>query len=377
MSRLSHRLSHRLRGQSLPGLLVLTVCLLLTTPLTRTKAARVRSGEAFAQDARPAPTPQPSPSPRPKKSAGLKKLGRSVLHFLSCNKHQQMEGQRLSRNGPQFFPKSYHANDFSIKGLVKGNWPVAVEYELEPGSTASVTFTVKDVEPFTQPLPAGNVGPSSQPTQVAGPRKLSFVIPARFGETPRAALITFRAFTDGSLGKLPADLELTAFAVGDKALAPAKTTRAGPQTITSATLREASFQSLQSLDAFRNWQAGGPNEVAIVALTVVPLAISARLGGAFVYIFFTTNSFGMWRAEYRQNVRTLGPDGRYVKGTKYVGGKTYRQTVVPFIPIFEQWKIPGGKWPPGHYKIQVYTWFSITAGGDWATRISRPPVRLD
>jgi hypothetical protein len=325
------------------------------------------------------------PSIPPKRNAAsLKKIGKRILNFLACNKAKESEERRLFRRGPQLlFPDVYNESDFSIVALVKGNWGVAVEYELEPRSNASITFTVKDVEPFTQALPADNVLSAPQTTQVAARRrKLFFILPRRFGEKPQAALISLRAVIDDPIGKVPADFQLDALALGGRALVPATTTQPVTQTNAASVLQKASVrEGFEPLSDFGRRQAGAPNEVAIIALNVAPTNVSARQGGTFNYNFLSTNFFETWRAEYRQEVKTLGPAGKYVKGTKYVGGKTFYEPVLPLFPKYQNWIISrGGRFSQGKYKIQVYAWFSVNArgeGGEWATRISRPPVSID
>jgi hypothetical protein len=345
------------------------------------------------QEPRVTPTPQPSPSIPPKRNAAsLKKLGKRILNFLACNKAKESEEQRLFRRGPQLlFPDVYNESDFSIVALVKGNWGVAVEYELEPRSTASITFKVKDVAPFTQALPANNVVNNPQTTQVAatGRRQLFFILPKQFGEKPQAALISLRAVIDDPNGKVAADFQLDALALGGRALVPATTTQPGTQTdqlgtqtdVVSVLQKASAQEGFELLSDFGRRQAGAPNEVAIIALNVAPTSVSARQGGMFNYNFLSTNFFEKWRAEYRQEVKTLGPGGKYVKGTKYVGGKTFYEPVLPLFPKYQNWIISrGGRFSQGKYKIQVYAWFSVNArgeGGEWATRISRPPVSID
>ena len=75
--------------------------------------------------------------------------------------------QELFRTGQQF-PERYNDNNFSLVALVKGKWAVAVEYQAEAGADATITFRVKDVEPFSQAL-SSDVDPASPDTSPAVP----------------------------------------------------------------------------------------------------------------------------------------------------------------------------------------------------------------
>lgn len=382
MSIVSHQLSRQLR----PTLLVLAACFLLTPQIVRPRAARAQTRVGVPQEKpRVSPTPQPSPSTTPqRKSSKLKKIGQKILGFLACQADKRKKEQELSRWGMQF-PAVYNESDFSIVALVKGGWAVVIEYESEQRNTASVTFTVKDVAPFTQPLPVKDAGPnqpSAQDARVAN--TMVFRLPERFGTTPQAALISFRALTDGPTGKVPGSFQLNAMGIGDRALESASITQPGRQTVERGALQvKIAARGFQPLDNFGSWRAGTPKGVAIVDINITPTPdrVSSRRGGAFDYYFVSTNFFDVWRAEYRRNTKTPAANGGYIYGTEYVGGRNFNEPVSagpnpqpPPPRKAKRWSIRGGgRFSPGQYKIMVCAWYKVDdfkRGGEAAAKIS-------
>lgn len=313
------------------------------------------------------------------------------MDFLTCNSANKRKTQELSRTGPQF-PAEYDMSDFSIEALVKGNWSVSVEYELEPGSTASMTFTAKDVEPFSQILSTQNVGPN-QPSvsSTGGPQKLTLQIPERFGKNPRAALISFRASPNDPNGQRPVNFQLISIGIGTQPLGSTTTSQHGHQNVEmNALYIKASAQGFQPLYNFGSGLTFAPvavaipGAVAIVEINVTPQRI--RSGGTFNYNFSSTNFFPAGRAEYRRDVRILRPGGVYVYGTEYVAGENFNEPVnagrnpqPPPIERAKRWNVRRGV-SAGKYRIQVFAWNSVRArgeGGESASRISSPPVDID
>jgi hypothetical protein len=380
--------THRLPRQFLLILLILSACFLFTPQSVLTRAARVQVREVLAQEPGVSPTPEPSPSTPPRrKSSSLKRLGRRVLDFLSCNPANKRKTQELSRNGPQF-PADYEMSDFSIEALVKGSWAVTIEYELEPDSTVSITFTAKDVEPFSQTFSTQDAGPN-QPNVLTtgGPQKRDFQLPERFGEKPQAALISFRALADGPNGKRPANFQLNSLGIGDQPpdSTSTKTNQRGQQTVEmNALYIKASAQGFQPFYNFGSRLMMGPKAVAIVDISIRPQRI--RPGGTFNYTFSSTNFFPAGRAEYRRDVKTLRPNGTYIYGTEYVAGENFTEPVnagrnpqPPPIERSKKWNVRP-RVSLGKYRIQVFAWNSVKArgeGGESATRISSPPVNID
>ncbi len=205
---------HRQRSFPL-ALFVLAACFLALSQF----ALRVQAGiAAQEQGVSPSPQPSASPSSAPKAAKGRSTL-RKILGFLKCNRHKELKERELYRTGAQL-PRSFNMSDFSFTAFVKGNWPVVVNFELEARSSATITFEVKDVQPFIQELTATGTGQ---------PREVLFNLPERFGDKPQAALITIKAVnTSQGAGQL-ASFRLYAFG-------------AGPQAVGSVTIDEVDFQ---------------------------------------------------------------------------------------------------------------------------------------
>lgn len=148
----------------------------------------------------------------------------------------------LAKSGP-VFPAMFTMSDFRVEGLVKGDWPVFIEYELESDSTAVVTVnttTNGELLSFTIPLPSTN----------GGRGKVKKYLPGTFGQKPQAGFITFQAFKNGP-EKRPADFFLSVFGFGPNAVRSRVIVgmRTGPPKI-RVDLKEKISYSFQSLSDF-------------------------------------------------------------------------------------------------------------------------------
>lgn len=364
-----------LKSTVLLNIFVFLACVLavsaLPTAVSQAQESNVQAG--------PSPTPQPSPSLAALEPARVSKL-RRVFSFLKCESAKKTKEQELDKTGPQF-PRDYDASDFSIVALTKGGWDVAFEYELEPGSTITITLQVKDVAPFSQTA-ASNVSallPGTLPDRVSG--LLVFRLPERPGEiAPQATLISFRAATNNSSGRIPAYFRLNAFGLGNRALS-ALLNQPGNTDVTNARYLKASFSGFQPPDDFGSLPGYTNRGVAITAVNLESSQVRIKPGATVNYNFVSTNEFGAWRADYLQDVKK--PSG--VHSIKIVARDLFNQTVrtgpnpkPPPLPAFSKWKIKQAS--RGQYSIQVSAWWTVNqrqVGGEAACRNSSSLVNLN
>lgn len=384
-------ITHRSRKFSLLSLFLFFSCLLTISECAfRARAVQAREGpNPPAPQVSPAPQSSPTPlSLRKPRTAGT--TLRRIFDFLKCNAAKQTKEQELFQTGMQF-PANYDAGEFSIIALVKKDWAVNFEYELEPGATATITFTVKDIAPFSQSLPPSVIGPSQTNLPPGGPQISAFRLPERFGPKPQAALISFRATTVASNGTLPANLKIYAIGIGDRAPKPTSTGQPARQTdVMNAVQVKMSYPDFQPLYdlgsspmlAHRTYDVS-PQAVRIEAVNVTPGLIPIKQGGEFDYTFVSDDKFGAWRADYWRNIEVVRK-GKTIQGTHRVRGEWFNELVIaglnPIPPKSKKWKIKRlGSTPPGEYKIQVTAHLAANAGseaGKAATRFS-DPVKID
>lgn len=367
---------------SLLFFMVLFACLLtISQRASNVRAAQNQDGPNLPA-AHVSPTPQPSPSPAPqwkKKTAGT--TLRRIFHFLACNAAKQTKEQELFQTGMQF-PAQYDSSEFSIIALVKQNWAVNLEYELAPGATATITFTVKDIEPFSQTLPARVIGPGPANSLPGESQISAFRLPERFGEKPQAALISLRAIA-GARGT-PAGFHFYALGIGDRPPQPASTEQPDLQTDgMNAVQVKMAWPGVPPLYESRRGPASLPQAVRIEKVNVTPDVIPIKQGGEFNYTFVSTDKFGAWRADYYKNIQEVR-NGKTIQGTHRVRQVKFNELVIaglnPVPPTSKKWEIKKrGPVPRGDYKIQVTAHVAANGGSEAGKSASRcsDPIKID
>ena len=101
----------------------------------------------------------------------------------------------LDEKGPQL-PPAYLMSSFTVRGFVRGNWPIVVEYTAPAGTLLLLTIASDAGVEFNYRLPA-----------LGGRQQLMTDIPAEFGAEPNPATYTIRAMVDnpngGPTGSVP------------------------------------------------------------------------------------------------------------------------------------------------------------------------------
>jgi hypothetical protein len=138
---------------------------------------------------------------------------------------------RLSRDGPMI-PDQFNMSGFSVGGFCQGNWPVVVDYVLNPGAVLLVTVE-------TQGVPAMNYS-----IQITGSRRLAtFRLPTYFPQKPTPGMYTIRALSTGAGLASPAYVRLFGLAAGERAVGSVAIdqVRFGPDAISPKQKQEANY----------------------------------------------------------------------------------------------------------------------------------------
>jgi hypothetical protein len=112
----------------------------------------------------------------------------------------------LAKKGPQF-PKRYTMSALTVQALVKGGWPMVVDYRLKKGARLRVEVVSKDKEPFVYNLE----GKGDRALQI-------FSLPERFGDEPVVATFAVRAIEPGAGEQKTAPVRLYGLGAGKKAV---------------------------------------------------------------------------------------------------------------------------------------------------------------
>ena len=99
------------------------------------------------------PTPPPSPTPTPTPGANSIQDDQDIDDFKLFDSIDPVEQKKvLVRRGPRL-PVAYTASDLSMRVLVKGGWPIILEYGLAAEELAIMSIQVADRRPFLVKLP--------------------------------------------------------------------------------------------------------------------------------------------------------------------------------------------------------------------------------
>jgi hypothetical protein len=260
----------------------------------------------------------------------------------------------LLENGPQF-PERFDTRDFSVEVLLKGRWPVAIEYELEQEATASVIVTVKGAQPFSLNLPATGTGQ---------PRATSFILPDHFGDQLLPAKISFKAEKQSSAGHELAQFELYALAIGPDAASPAKQGNPQPDSKNRIVAASDSFQA-----AHRFSLAKAQGSAAVDRVIFDRPSINVSVGQVVAYSFQAAADFQKWSATFLSSS----------------GSSRNQRAVYEFRELISQSTLVSKTWngknernrlvPTGAYKVLIRAWRS--EGGQSASASSQQNVRVN
>lgn len=244
-------------------------------------------------------------------AAALFAIGKSIAEEKS-ERRDDTEGTRaLLRDGPQLAPQ-FNASAFGVRGLVRGGWPVVVDYAQHRPGQVMLQIAIPGADTVTYRLDKFGLGR----------HVLRFELPPFLGDRLKPAVIALTA----------ADLE-----TGQK-----------------------------TIDGFSIYGLGiGPRAVGSVAvdrLTFDPGLMRPARGETAGYAFHSRSDFDHAAVEFMQV--TQSPDGlrkRYVSGQRI--GPVQQDRRIESAPT-QRWdgRDDQAKLSAGRHQLQVRVW---DEGGDW------------
>jgi hypothetical protein len=235
------------------------------------------------------------------------------------------EAEMISKSGP-LFPAIFNMSNFTMRALMKGDWPVVFDYELERESTAIITISGKNArQPFVIELPPTN----DQRAEVI--RRL----PAEFGQKLQVGQLSFQAFKTGPEGRQPAHFYLHGIGMG-------------PAAVGSMVINQLHFQ---------------------------PGQIRPKLKEKASYSFHSLADFDSVSADFL--LVTSSPGG--VISSRLAGREMLADGVRRDKTVARHWdgRNINGQVSQGPHQFQVRVWRSSKKGGDWASAIAKQIVRVE
>lgn len=241
----------------------------------------------------------------------------AVTHHLKQERHQDRgvdtEGvQRLLRDGPQL-PPQFNMSAFGLRGLIKGGWPIVVDYEQTMPGHVQLQVSIPGADIVTYRLDQFGLGR----------HVLRFSLPDFLGRQLKPAIIALTA------------------AEGDR--------------------------QTDTLEGFKVFGVGiGPRAVGSVAvdhLEFSPLIVSTERGDTAAYAFHSQSDFDNAAVEFMQI--TQSPDGirtRYVNGRRIDGGIRSEAWVGRDEQRLWNGHDAQDRISKGRHQLQVRVWDD---GGDW------------
>ena len=246
-------------------------------------------------------------------AAALYAIGQHLAKERTEDRGEDREGvEELLRDGPQL-PKQFNASAFGIRGLIKGGWPIVVDYE----------------------------------QQVPGRVQLRIAVPG-------ADIVTYRLDQFG-LGRHVLRFELPEFL--GSSLKPA---------VVALTAADDQLQ-VETLEGFKVYGVGiGPRAVGSVAvdqLEFSPGTLLAEQGDTAGYAFNSRSDFDNAAVEFMRVSQS--PDGvrtRYVNGKRIDGGVERGRWIGS--DASQRWNghDERDRVSRGRHQLQVRVWDN---GGDW------------
>ena len=235
------------------------------------------------------------------------------------------EAEIIAKSGPAF-PAVFSMTSLSIKGFVKGRWPIVIDYELERDSTAIITISTKDTK---QPLIIQLPPTDDQRKEVV--RELA----EEFGKKPQVGVFRFEAFKTGPGQRNPARFFLYGLGVGDKAVG-------------SMVIDQLQFQ---------------------------PGSIRTKLKEKASYSFRSASDFNTVSADFM--LVTLSTDG--VVRPQLAFRETLKNGVRRGDSVKRDWdgRNNKGKISQGPHQFHVRAWRSLKGGADWVFAATQQVVRVE
>jgi len=146
--------------------------------------------------------------------AGVAAIGLVGAMMQAESKHQTTDPSRMPRdpvgdlleNGPRL-PTLFNTSAFAIRGLVRGGWPIVVDYETRSRGAVKLQVSASGTDIITFDLT--KFGP--------GRHELKFFLPSQLGGRLKPGLVALFATTPNGTGTLP-DFRVYGVGVGPKAV---------------------------------------------------------------------------------------------------------------------------------------------------------------
>jgi hypothetical protein len=219
---------------------------------------------------------------------------------------------KLSRNGPEF-SEVLQMSAFSVKGFVRGSWPLVIDYDSQPGTFVELTVALDDrsAPPYIELLPV---------TSTAR-RILLLNTPPEFGSDPKIARFSVRATVSQTNPQL-AYFRVYGFGCGPRAV----------------------------------------GSVAIDRLTFSPPLISKANPKATIG-FHARTYFDKVNAEFIQIEMAQG----CIQG-KVVDDMRVKDTIRKEETVTDDWNAKKAR--QGQIQFRVRGWMDLKNGGDWVSAFS-------
>jgi hypothetical protein len=233
---------------------------------------------------------------------------------------------KLEKVGPMFPATAYSMSDFSVEGVVQGDWPIVIDYELEADSTAEVTISINEGgKKIAIPLTSTN-----------GERKdVESRLPKAFGDKQQLGVISFKAFKNGPEPRVPADFFLYGLGFGYKAV----------------------------------------GSMVLVQLKFKPDSIRPKLKEKASYSFKSLSDFNSVTTEFK--LATRARDGSTHSQLAY--SKEFKDGVRQGQTVAGDWdgKNSKGQISVGPHQFHVRAWRTLKSGADWAFAAERVLIKVE
>ena len=242
----------------------------------------------------------------------------------SAESKAKIVAEFIAKTGPEF-PAVFSMSSFSVKGFVKGRWPIVIDYELETESTAVITISAGDKQqPFIIELPPTNDERKEVIRQ----------LPEAFGQNPQVGVLSFQALKNGTGERRPARFFLYGLGVG-------------PDAVGSMVVDQLQFQ---------------------------PGQIRPKLKEKATYSFRALSDFETGSADFMLIV--LSSDG--VVRSQLAASEPLKNGVRRGESVMRDWDGKNrGRISQGPHRLRVRVWRGLKSGGDWVFAFTRQEVRVE
>jgi hypothetical protein len=222
--------------------------------------------------------------------------------------------KKLRNNGPDF-SHLYNMSAFMITGLVKGDWPLVIDFEHHQPGYVELMIRTKTSETFRYRLDGGETGH----------RHIVLPLPASFGNEPVPALIAITATTSKGSDQTLASFRLLGLGAGPRAV----------------------------------------GSVAIDKVTIASDKIQSSLGQTAAYSFYSHSNFENAAVDFMKVIdESDGEQHEWINKQSLNGGVTENKWIGEKEGLNWDGKDHQSKPSMGAHKLQVRVWHTK---GDWVS----------